>query len=122
MIMRKILFLFMLFTALTCMAQIERQDKVSYFCQVVYSPSYQYIYLPEEKLPKSLVDKDGELLKFNNITHVLNYMSSLGWDIFNIFKSEAGFTEVIFVKKIIDKDKAKEGLFFDDYPYKKKKK
>lgn len=112
----------MLFTALTCMAQIERQDKQSYFCQVVYSPSYQYIYLPEEKLPKSLVDKDGELVKFNNVTHVLSFMSSHGWDIVNIFKSEAGFTEVIFVKKIIDKDKAKEGLFFDDYPYKKKKK
>lgn len=93
-----------------------------FFCQVVYSPTYQYICFPDEKSHKSLVDKDGGLIKFNNITHVLSFMSSHGWDVINVYRSDAGFTEVIFAKKVIDKEKVKEGLFFDDYPYKKKKK
>lgn len=122
MIMRKVLFLLLVFTTLTCKAQDTEQEKHEYYCQITYTPLLHYILLPETKEYKSLTDKDGELIKFNNLPHVLNFMTERGWKIVKIDIPQVGHADIIFMKNIINEDKAKEGLYFGDYPYKKKKK
>lgn len=122
MIMRKFLLLFLLFTAFIGKAQNTDQNKHDYFCSVVYSPSFYYISFPEEKEYRTLVDCNGEYIKFNNISHLLNFMSLLGWKIVNIHTYETGHTEVIYVKELTSDKESKDGLFLGDYPYKKKKK
>lgn len=116
--MKKIVFALLVMFSLPAFSQRVDKPGEPYdaFCKVFCQTTGNYsIYIPNG-YEGSLYDKDGNLLKFKDMSDVFTYLSKNGW----IYVSYIESNIHLFKKQVKTDEEIKDGLYFKD-DFKKKK-
>jgi hypothetical protein len=116
--MKKIVFALLIMFSIPALAQRIDKPGEPYdaFCKVYYPlQETPYITIPNG-FGGSLYDKDGNYIKFADMSDFFTYMSKLGWT----FVKDVEQNIYLFKKQVTSDEQIKEGLFFKE-DFKKKK-
>lgn len=115
--MKNLVFVLLMF--LPVVSNAQRIDKpgepYDAFCTVRYPPAE----IPTVSIPNYrglLYDKDGNYIKFEDLSSFFTYMSKIGWTFVKDFVRDT----YLFKKQVYSDDEIKNGMFFKE-DFKKKK-
>ena len=118
--MRYLFFLMLLLLCTGAKSQDIKNEGMTYDYYCVYYGQAQIsgkikpvkLIWGDRKDEVKLTNSEGEIIEFNNMVDVSNYLSKRGWKVIDT-GAHGSYWYVVYVKSVRNDKEAKEGLFFN---------